>query len=147
MIIQFVLTAGLSIFLIYGVVQQKRFGLISILLYTMSVSGIYFVWQPNHANYLARALGVGRGADLIFYFWIIISLIVGLNLHLKLKKTMNLVTQLARHTALQSAMVPDSCKPSSGKCFPTNDTAAAPSMSALSDPLRNAAEFKKHPTC
>lgn len=111
MIIQIVLTCGLLLFLIYGLAQKNRFGLISLVIYAIGISGTYFVWQPDHATYIAKKLGVGRGADLVLYLWIVIGLIIGLNLHLKLKKTKTLITQLARHAALESAMLPESQRP------------------------------------
>ena len=40
MIIQFILTAGLLIFLVYGLAQTNRSGLISILLYVVNALGI-----------------------------------------------------------------------------------------------------------
>jgi hypothetical protein len=107
MIIQIVLTCGLLLFLIYGLVQKNRSGLISGVIYAIGISGIYFVWQPDHATYIAERLGVGRGADLVLYSWIVIGLIVGINLHLKLKEAKKSITQLARHAALESVMLPE----------------------------------------
>ena len=42
----------------------------------------------------------GRGVDLILYLWVCISLILLLNLHLKLRTQHELITALARRIAL-----------------------------------------------
>ena len=49
---------------------------------------------------LADLVGVGRGADLILYLWVLISLLILFNLHLKLRSQMELITELAREVAL-----------------------------------------------
>jgi hypothetical protein len=69
-------------------------------------AGLYFVWMPAHATLLAERSGVGRGVDLIIYTWVAISLLVLLNLHLKLRAQMDLITVLARHLAIAGAARP-----------------------------------------
>jgi hypothetical protein len=44
-------------------------------------AGLYFVWLPAHASWLATFAGIGRGVDLILYVWLVISLIMFLDLH------------------------------------------------------------------
>ncbi len=58
------------------------------------------MWFPAHATVLAELAGVGRGVDLIIYVWVVISLLIVLNLHLKLRAQMELITELAREIAL-----------------------------------------------
>jgi small membrane protein len=53
-----------------------------------------------------RAGGIGRGVDLIIYTWVAISLLVLLNLHLKLRAQMDLITVLARQMAIAGAARP-----------------------------------------
>jgi hypothetical protein len=66
-------------------------------------SGLYFVWVPDHASWLAALVGIGRGVDLMLYLWVVISLIVLLNLHLKLRAQMEVITVLARELAIANA--------------------------------------------
>jgi hypothetical protein len=47
-------------------------------------------------------VGIGRGADLILYTWACLSLLVVLNLHLKLRTQLELITVLTRSVALSS---------------------------------------------
>ena len=69
-------------------------------------TGLYFVWVPAHATWLAALVGIGRGVDLILYVWVVISLIVLLNLHLKLRMQTETITVLARELAIANARSP-----------------------------------------
>jgi hypothetical protein len=55
---------------------------------------------------VAEFVGVGRGADLVLYLWVCISLIVLLNLHLKLRAQHELITKLARSIAMANVQSP-----------------------------------------
>jgi len=74
--------------------------------------GAYFVWRPEHANAVAQTLGVGRGADLLMYLWVLITCFVILLLYLKIVEMNRMLTQLARRLALSEPMhPPDRSKP------------------------------------
>jgi len=100
MIAKLLLTFALLGTWVYVLTQSGISRLIRMPLYFVIVAGIYFVWLPEQATSLANKLGIGRGADLIFYTWNIISFGVLINVHLKLRRNLNLVTQLARHIAM-----------------------------------------------
>jgi small membrane protein len=76
----------------------------------VSLIGFYFVWIPSHATRVAELVGIGRGADLVLYVWVCISLVVLLNLHLKLRTQHELLTQLARSIALANATLPEDAR-------------------------------------
>jgi small membrane protein len=67
------------------------------------LAGILFTWSPLLANEIAQWLGVGRGADLIFYLWILISLFILVMVYLKFLRVNRQVTELARAIALLEA--------------------------------------------
>ena len=50
-----------------------------------SVGSLFRLGARARARKLAELVGIGRGVDLILYLWVCISLIVLLNLHLKLR--------------------------------------------------------------
>jgi small membrane protein len=103
MIAQLFLTAMLIAILAYS---SLHFGVapgIARLSALAAMTGIYFVWFPMHATAIAEFVGIGRGADLIVYTWIVISLIIFLNLHLKARAQMELITVLARAIAIMNA--------------------------------------------
>jgi small membrane protein len=103
MIAQFVLSSLLAAVLLYAWTEYRRTPLVALLTVFVATAGIYFVWVPEHSTQLAELVGIGRGVDLILYIWVCISLIVLLNLHLKLRTQMELITTLARKAAIADA--------------------------------------------
>ena len=103
MIAQLVLSGLLAAILLYAWIEYRRSPTVAILTVLVTTSGIYFVWVPEHSTQLAELVGIGRGVDLILYIWVCISLIVLLNLHLKLRTQMELITTLARKSAIADA--------------------------------------------
>lgn len=106
MIIQVLLVAGLMVALVYALAQRQRSRWVAGAIGLASVAGIVLVLHPEQANQLARAVGVGRGADLILYCWIVISLVASLNLHLRIQRLQGDLTVLARELALLSPTPP-----------------------------------------
>jgi small membrane protein len=103
MIAQFVLTALLCTILLYAWTEYRRSPVVGLTALLAACGGLYFVWLPAHATALAEFAGVGRGVDLIIYTWVVISLLLLLNLHLKLRAQMELITTLAREIAIAKA--------------------------------------------
>jgi small membrane protein len=105
---------GLSILLagimIYAFTQYARAPAIGLVALLVAAAGLYFVWLPEQATWLAEHVGIGRGVDLIIYVWVVISLLVMLNLHLKLRSQMELITALAREVAIANARFPEATK-------------------------------------
>lgn len=106
MIIKILLTAGLLGALTYSLVQRAPMRIVKISMGTIVSIGIYFVWVPEHTNAIADLIGVGRGADLVFYCWILVTLIIVLNLYLKTRRLDAAITKLARQVALDNANPP-----------------------------------------
>jgi hypothetical protein len=68
--------------------------------------GAYFVWSPEQANRVATTLGVGRGADLILYCWVVITLALMMFLYLKILSLSRKLTLLSRSIALLQPRLP-----------------------------------------
>ncbi len=100
MIAQFVFSIVLASVFLYAWTEYRRSPVVALLASVAATAGLYFVWFPSHSTRLAEFVGVGRGVDLILYTWVCISLIVLLNLHLKLRNQLELITVLARTIAL-----------------------------------------------
>jgi small membrane protein len=100
MIAQFILSIMLAGILLYAWTEYRRSPIVALLSVFVATAGLYFVWLPAHSTLLAQLVGIGRGVDLIIYTWVCISLIVLLNLHLKLRAQLELITTLARKIAL-----------------------------------------------
>jgi hypothetical protein len=103
MIAQAVFTILLLVVVLYAWNAYRRSPLVGLLSLGAALSGLYFVWLPAHATQLAALAGIGRGVDLILYTWVAISLIVVVNLHLKLRAQMDCITALARNLAITQA--------------------------------------------
>src|SRR5215831_7580241 len=103
MIAQFILSTLLLGIFLYAWAEYRRSPTVAVLAGLAAAAGLYFVWFPAHSTQLAELVGIGRGVDLILYVWVCISLIVLLNLHLKLRTQMELITMLARKLAIADA--------------------------------------------
>ena len=103
MIIQVILTLGLLSCLLYAFLQRQKSRFISLTIGGVALAGIYFVLVPARTDQLAHLVGIGRGADLILYCWLVISLVVSVNLQFKILRLQGLITELARQITLHAA--------------------------------------------
>lgn len=106
MIIKIILIVGLFLCLFYAFLQRRKSGLVSWTITATSVAGIVFVSFPDFTTELAHYLGIGRGADLIMYCWIVISLAISASLQFKILQLQEIATELARAIALQAPRAP-----------------------------------------
>ena len=103
MIIKILLSVGLFLPLSYVLVQRNPPRLIRLSIIVAVVVGEYFVWLPNQTNSIAHFVGVGRGADLIMYCWILVSMLLILNNIFGNRSTNQKLIKLARRIALYEA--------------------------------------------
>jgi hypothetical protein len=133
MIAQFILSILLAGILLYAWTEYRRSPVVALLTLFVAGAGLYFVWVPDHSTQLAELVGIGRGVDLILYTWVCISLIVLLNLHLKLRTQMELITTLARKVALadasRSSAIADSIVPAESDLRPADAQASGLQLS------------------
>ena len=101
--IQLVLVTGFIFIGLYFLIRLKKRLLDIILLFSMIAAATVFVLWPNVTNVIANKLGVGRGADLIFYLSILIFWFVALKLYARIRKLEQLFTQIVREDALKNA--------------------------------------------
>ncbi len=111
MIMQLLLSFLLGAILIYALAERQRSPVVGALALAAAVAGLYFVWMPAHATALAEFAGIGRGVDLIIYTWVVISLLLLLNLHLKLRAQTEALTGLARAIAIGDALHAGKARP------------------------------------
>jgi hypothetical protein len=112
---QIILSMLLASVLLYAWNEYRRSPIVAFLSVAAAAAGLYFVWFPGTSTRLAEFMGVGRGVDLILYTWVCISLLVLLNLHLKLRTQLELITVLARTIAIASAQSPPFLETDGGK--------------------------------
>ncbi|NWJ47615.1 MAG: DUF2304 domain-containing protein [Chloroflexi bacterium] len=103
MISQFVFLSGLLILLIY--VFRFRSLLTDRIIYlSILLVGIIAVIYPELTTAIAKKLEIGRGADLIFYSFIIFSLFQMFNQASHYKKMEAQITSLIRNQAISNPM-------------------------------------------
>jgi hypothetical protein len=101
--IQVVLITSIIFTAIYFLVRlRNRIFDVLLLLLLMSVS-VLLVLFPDWTSILAKRLGVGRGADLVFYTCIILFWFVVLKLYTKMRQLEQQLTSLSRKETLDEA--------------------------------------------
>jgi hypothetical protein len=111
MIAQIVFTSLLIAVVLVALAQLRQIPLVGVLVICIALFGAYIVWMPEHATYLANAVGIGRGADLVLYVWVLISSAILLLLYLNSREQLQLVTALARKMALADAERAETVRP------------------------------------
>jgi hypothetical protein len=106
MIAQVLLTLWLALVAVYAWVASRKAPLVALMVGAATAAGLYFVWCPAQSTWVAQRIGIGRGADLVLYVWVIVTLLAIFNLHLKLRSQHELMTVLARRLALAAAEQP-----------------------------------------
>ncbi len=100
MIAQIILSLGLSGCLFYVISLGRTLPVVRLGLLAVVLAGYVFIWFPQITNEFAALVGIGRGADLVMYLWILLSLFLILKLHIKLREQTETLTKLARHLTL-----------------------------------------------
>lgn len=103
MIFQIFASAVIFSVLVYAYSQARMAPKITAIAMVVSVSGEYLILFPGHATAIANFFDIGRGADRVVYVWMLLSLVVVLNLHLKLRSTNDRLVALTRALALEDA--------------------------------------------
>ena len=103
MTIQIVLTVALAFVFLYAANQRPKILAFRAAVALVCAVGMVVVWAPDVSTRVANAVNIGRGADLISYLWIALSLIIAVNVHIRLRLESEKVTQLAREIAILNA--------------------------------------------
>jgi hypothetical protein len=98
--IQIILLTGISFIGIYFILSLRKKILDIVLLAIMVVIALAFIVWPDLTNIIAHKLGVGRGADLVFYVSIIIFWFIVLKLYIRIRKLEKMFTEIIRKDAL-----------------------------------------------
>lgn len=88
---------------LYGWRERKLSPIVGLATPSIAAAGIALTLRPDAANVIAHLLGVGRGADLIFYLWTLLSALLIANIHFRLRLQKSMLTTLTRELALLKA--------------------------------------------
>ena len=101
-------------FLVLGLMllRRVRVSLVNRLFLVVIIgSVIIFTLFPSLSTLIANTLGVGRGVDLLFYFFIIFVLYALTLIYLKLRELNSKITKVVRALALRDAVPPKNGTP------------------------------------
>ena len=68
-------------------------------------AGLIVSIKPDLTTVIAQMLGIGRGADLVFYCGIVVTLVGFLMVYLRLRRLRRDVTLMVRHVAILEAQL------------------------------------------
>ena len=102
---QIIIVATVFAFLLYAV--RLRTVLRDRLMFAGIVAiGILLAFRPDLATRVANLIGIGRGADLLLYIFLLFSLFQNVYLADRLKTIDARITRVVRENALDSAVAP-----------------------------------------
>lgn len=102
--IQLLLIAGVSLITVYFIQRMKAAVFSVLLMALLCLTAIFFILQPELTSRIANYFGVGRGADLVFYIFILLFWFIMLKLYARIRKLEATVTELARKISINSAL-------------------------------------------
>src|SRR3954466_2999666 len=101
--IQVLLICGVLALLLYSIFRIRN-AIFDLLVYFIFAGmAVYFILFPEQPSRIANKLGVGRGADLLFYICILFFLFVVLKLYARIRRVEKQLTDLVREQAKSSA--------------------------------------------
>ena len=100
--IQFILLGLLVLLFTYVINKLKNRWIDLVVLCTLIIAGAVFIIFPDLTIIIAHKLGVGRGADLIFYLSILIFWFVIIKLYARIRKLEQIMTEIIRKDALSN---------------------------------------------
>jgi small membrane protein len=105
--IKILLITGVAFIAVYFFLRLRNSFFDLLLFLALIATAIVFILFPDITNRIAAKLGVGRGADLVFYTSIIIFWFVILKLYARIRKLEQIITTIVRKEALDKANTSD----------------------------------------
>ncbi len=102
-VIQVILFLGLIFIGIYVYRRFRNAIIDALIIIAFIAAGIILVLFPELTNKVAHALGVGRGADLVFYLSILFFFFIILKLYARIRRLEESFTKMIRENSIASA--------------------------------------------
>lgn len=102
--IQIILIAGVATIFLYYTFRLRSALIDMLALSVFLIVAIFFILVPDYTTTIAHKLGVGRGADMLFYCCILLFLFTILKLFAHIRRLERTLTELVRKQALSNAM-------------------------------------------
>jgi hypothetical protein len=104
--IQILLIGGVVAIFVYYLSRFRNAFFDLLLMFIFSGMAIFFILFPEYTNIIAKKLGVGRGADLLFYICILFFLFILIKLFARIRRLEKTLTALVRQQAKDEAQAP-----------------------------------------
>ncbi len=101
--IQILLIAAVVVIMFFYIVRLRSAIFDLIILTIFSGLAIFFILFPEYTNDIARKMGVGRGADLLFYICIFFFIFIILKMFARIRRLESTLTDLVRQQAIKEA--------------------------------------------
>ncbi|MBK7147845.1 MAG: DUF2304 domain-containing protein [Bacteroidetes bacterium] len=101
--IKVILLTPLLALILFYITRLRNKTFYRLVLISISALGALFVLFPVIPNELAHLVGVGRGADLVTYLFIVCFFLGGVNLYSKIRKLEANQNELVRKIAIEQA--------------------------------------------
>ncbi|MEO7394586.1 MAG: DUF2304 domain-containing protein [Chitinophagaceae bacterium] len=105
--IQVLLIGGVIVIFLYYVFRLRNAVIDLLTLFVFGSIAVFFILFPGYTNTIAAKLGVGRGADLLFYLCILLFNFIILKLFARIRRLEKLLTEHIRQTASTQAQFLD----------------------------------------
>jgi len=106
-VILIVALIGIGVYLVRSSPSPRHLAIRRLLVLVALLGGVVIVLWPGLLSWLAELVGIGRGADLLFYLAIVAALIYVVNEYKRSVQLARTNTQLAREIALTEARLTD----------------------------------------
>jgi hypothetical protein len=106
-VILIVALLGIAVYLLRSTPSARHLAIRRLLVLVALVAGVVVVVWPGLLSWLAALVGIGRGADLLFYLVIVAGLIYVVNEYKRSVQLARANTQLAREITLTEARLED----------------------------------------
>jgi hypothetical protein len=104
--IQVILIGGVIGIFVYYISRFRSAFIDLMILFIFSGLAIFFILFPDKTNLIAKKVGVGRGADLLFYCCILFFLFILIKLFARIRRLEKTLTDLVRKQAKDEAKTP-----------------------------------------
>lgn len=101
--IKIILLIPLLLLIILMLPRFRRHAMSRLIMIIISLLGVVFVLFPSLSNKLAQYVGVGRGADLIIYLFMVFSFLYNIYIYAKLRMMRQDQTEIVKQIAIQNA--------------------------------------------
>jgi hypothetical protein len=102
---QLIIVATVLVFLLYAL-RLRTMLRDRIVFVVIVLTGVALAIHPDLSTRLANAIGIGRGADLMLYMFILFSLFQTVHLAARLKNIDARITSVVRDSALANPLLP-----------------------------------------